>query len=681
MLIVGTFTSFGSSYKMKLRESEGYTANAEFDNTISEPSGKSLEMIGQFDESIGMPYTMYIEGDFLYIASPWIGFIKMDISDSTRPNILGIHGAENEQYGGEFCIQDNIAYFADFFYLRILNITDFNNAVELERITDFSYCGNVKAYSNLLIVNDCVGYIRFYDITNPANLVLQNSLNLTHLEFKPYDFEYVDDILYIIGNHEDNSTLVIYDVTNINSPVYIGNYTTPYDSRGTKVKIDGSIAYVMTQYEFQVLNITIPASPSLIYSKTLSQNFIYLCDMILVEETVYILNSSSLLTFDVSNSSDIHIIDEDIEHPYLQDFAFKDDYLYLSNPSYYELAIYDTLTPNNPQKTATFSFGGNCNDVCVDNKIAYLANRTNGTRIIDVSDSKNPQLIGSYSDGDSIDFVQVSGSILYALSYQNCLKLIDISNPSNPVLLGEYQSLLSRAEYCGIRISKNKVFLEQGLAGLEIIDVTDSSNPILLGNYTDHYIWNIETMNDFVLAVTADSTKDFLILDARDPTDIQLFSYLDFEEEFVTDIALEGNRAYLLCSGINRIDSIRIVNVAIPSSPKVLSSTRIDFGNVLDIEVSGDYLYLASLHEGLIVLKDNFNWLSYVGQSSDTNIYGINLVVEKGYIYMASGWEGMTIFKAFTSMKLVLLIIVPIVIIVVLVIFVLTFRTIKKRRG
>ena len=680
MLFVGTLSSLGSSFKMEVGENKGYSAVIAYDNTISEPSGKSLELLGQYDGNIGSPHSMFIEGDFLYITGPSAGLVKMDISDSIRPNILGIHKNENEFYGHEFCVQDNIAYFADVYYLRIADITDINNVVELDRISDSSLCTNVKAYGNLLIVNYYRGFIRFYDITDPANMVLHYSLNLTHLDFNPNDFDYVNDTLYILGSQDLNSTLVIYDVTTITSPIYVGNYTTPYESRGGKVIVEGSILYIMNDYEFQVLNISTPTSPSLIYSLTLSQKYNFLRGIILADETIYILNYSTLITFDVSNSSEISMVDNDAEHPYFRNFAFKDDYLYMINPNYNELIIYDTLTPNNPQKTTTFYFGGYSHDVCVDNKIAYVANRLNGTQILDVSVPENPRLIGTYSDGDSIDFVQVSGSILYASSYRKCLKLIDISNPSNPILLSEYQSLASNAEYSEIKVVKNKVFLGQGFPGLEIIDVTDSLNPTLLGSYTDDPIWGIEIMNNFVLADTAGAIGDLLILDADDPTDIQLISYLDLEEENVYEFALEGNIAYLLCSDLFSIDSILVVDVANPDNPKVQSSTKIDFGIIRNIEVSGDYLYLASLHEGLIVLKNTLLGLSYVGQSTDVNIYGLNLVIEKGYVYMASGWEGLTIFKAFTSMKITTIIIIPVVIVAVLVIFVLTFRIIRKRR-
>ncbi len=682
MLFAGTLSSFSSSNKMSVGNSESLSVKAEYDNTISEPSGQSLELLGQYDENLGMPYSLYREDDILYVTGPSLGLTKMDIGDPEHPNILGIYRNISQFYGVEFCVKNNIAYFADIFDLRVVDITDINNAVELARITDFdSICTNVKAYDDLLIVNDYGGFIRFYNITDPANLVLINSLNLTQHDFGPYDYEYIDDTLYIVGNQEDNSSLVIYDVTDISSPVYVGNYTTPYESRGTKVKVDGSIAYIMNQVDFEVVNISNPTAPSLILNQTLVQNnYYYLRDMILVDDTVYILNSTTLITFDVSNSSEISLVDIDEVQPFLNDFVFKDDYLYITNHYYNELIIYDTLTQTNPQQNSIFYFGGFSHDVCVNNEIAYVANGENGTRILDVSNVANPKLIGSYADGDSIDFVEISGSILYAVSIGVCLKLIDVSNPNNPILLSEYRSKEWRASYIGFGISKDKVFLGQGFGGLEIIDVKDSSNPTLLGAYTDHYIYDIEIKDKFVLAAAFGGGDDLVILNTRDPTDIQLVSYLDLEGEYVDNIALEGNIAYLLCSDYSFVDSIRVVNVVNPNNPRVKSSTRIDFGNIINIEVSGDYLYLASIHEGLIVLKSTLLGLSYVGQSTDVNIYGLNLVIEKGYVFMASGWEGLTIFKAFSSMKLTTIIIIPVVIVAVLVIFVLTFRIIRKRR-
>lgn len=680
LLFVGTLTYFGSNFKPSEGTSEEMVANDEFDNTISEPSGKSLEMLGQYDENLGMPHSMYIEGDNLYISGGDLGIAKISISDPVHPNILGNYRNESQHYGGlEFCVQDNIAYFADFYFLRVVDVTDINNAVELTRISDDGLLTNVKAYDDLLIVNDFYGFIRFYNISDPANLILINSLNLTHLDYRPHDYDYIDDTLYILGNQNDNSSLVIYDVTDFNSPVYVGNYTTPYESSGLKLVVDGSIAYIMNQKDLEVVNITIPTAPSLILNQTLTNNYNNLQDLMLIDDTLYILNYTTLVTFDVSNSSEITIVDIDFGQTYYRDFVFKDDYLYLSNPIFYRLEIYEILIQTNPQRSSTFYFGGFSNEICVENEIAYVANDRNGTLILDVSDATNPRLIGSYFDGDRFDIVEVSGSILYALSYQKCLKLIDISDPSNPILLSEYQSDTVTASYFNLEIVKDKVIIAQGFGGLEIIDVSDSSNPKLLGAYTDQYIYDIELMNDYIIANSFNGINDFIIFKAKDPTNIQLVSSLNLEEFWVSEITVEGNRAYLLCNNLGSGENIQIVSITDPKNPKVIESTRIDIGSIITMEARGDFLYLGS-NEGLIVLRNSFDRLTYVGRSAVSNIYGVGITIDDGYIFMASGYEGLTIFKAFPSVSITTIIIISVVVVVVVIFAVLITIIIKQKR-
>ncbi|MHA1365480.1 MAG: LVIVD repeat-containing protein [Candidatus Heimdallarchaeota archaeon] len=687
LLFVGTLSSFSSGYRPTESCSEETLTKSEYENTISEPSGKSLELLGQYDENIGVPKSLFVEENFLYILSDTAGLIKMDISDSTRPNILGINKSATNWECSEFFVKDSILYYLDGHHqIVIVNITDFNNLVELEGIETFSYSQSMKIYGNLLIIESSTGYvfidqasyISIYDISNPTNVVLLNLFNFTHLNSYQKDFEYFDDTLYITANQENYSILVIYDVTNISNPVYLGNYTTAYNSNYQNIIVDELTAYVINGSELHVFNVTNLSTPTFLDSIILPHENNYWREIKLVEDSLYITNSSAIITLDASNNLDIQIVDMDIVSGYLRDFTIKDSYLFIIDSTYSELLTYDLITPHNPQKANTFYFGGNCKDICVDKKIAYIANSYNGTQILDISDPKNPRLIGLYADGDSIDSVQVSGQILYATSFEKCLKLIDISDPSNPILLSEYRSENNYANYLEAKVSKNKVYLVHRFAGLEIIDVTDSSNPTLLGSYTDDFILNIKLKNNFLLI----GMRDLRILDVSDPTDIQLVSSLSFEGDFVTDIALEGNRAYLLSSywGIERI---RVVNVANPNRPKNIGSTRIDsdnINNIDNIEVSGDYLYLTSFHEGLIVLKNTFDRLSYVGQSSDENNCGLNLVVEKGFVYMASGYEGLSIFDAFTSVKLTTIIIIIVVIAVVVIVAVLIFRIIKTRR-
>jgi len=522
ILFVATFSTFDSSYI----PSEGSLSKAEYNTTISESSGENLELLGQYDENIGRPRTMFIEENFLYIKSQSAGLIKMDVSDSTRPNILGINKLATNWYGNQFCIQDSILYLNDGFYIKVVY-----------------YCNDVKVYGNLLITNWESGFICSYDISDPTNIVLLNLLNLTHLDYRLDDFDYFNDTLYIISNQESNSTLVIYDVSNFSNPVYLGNYTSPYDTNSEKIIVDESNAYVINDHELLVYNITNLTTPTLLDSITLTQGYEDLCELKLVEDSLYIASRSTIITLDVSNNTDI-----------------QNNYAFIINSEYSELIIYDITVPNNPQKVNTYYFGGYSHSVCVDKKIAYVANGYNGTQIIDISDPKKPK--------DCIDNVQVVGSILYASSIYNCLKLIDISDPSNPILLSEYRSKTSHTNYANIKIAKNKVFLIHGYNGLEIVDVSDSTKPTFLGNYTDSFIMDIEIMNNYVIAEAYEKEPTIIILDVSNPTNIQKISTLDYDGHYVKEISVAGNRAYLLSNEEDMSMSISIVNIGNPKNPK-----------------------------------------------------------------------------------------------------------------
>ena len=676
MLIVGTVIS--TSYDFELKESEGNLTKAVITETISESSGKKLELLGQYDENIGKPSSMYIEGDFLYTTSASAGLVKINISDPIEPKIVGINRNESERYSSGFCIKNNIGYFPCFNYIRVVNVTDINNVVELDRIPEIYYRTKAKAYGNLLIVNNDHNYIKIFDITDPVNMILLNTLDFTHLDFAAVNFDYEDDNLYLAGLNDNNSTLVIYNLADINNPVYLGNYTAQYKSLGMKVIVEDSIAYIMNEYDLQVISLLNLTAPSLIKTITFSlENSVELDDMILADETIYIIKDLELFVYDVSNSANIFVIDKKIEFQNLQELAIQENYLYITSPYTFEIIIYDTSTPSSLIRASTFSFGGYSYDVCVEKKIAYVANSGGGIQILDVSEAKKPKIIGSYYDGDIITLVKKSGAILFSITQYKCMKMIDVSNPRSPILLGQYQFEMLHNIF-DFKISENRVFLIDPHEGLEIIDVSDKSNPKLLGSqYQKRYMSCLDVKNDFVIT---NYPEGFQILDVSNPSDIQIISKSEIGGGTIVDkIFIEGNRIYLFSfdheySGY----IIYVVNIDNIKKPKLISLTYFDF-TISDIKVNGDYLYLLATGK-LIVLRNNFGRLSYVGQSTETEINEVNLAIDKGFVYIASGYDGLKIFKAFSSMKITTIIIISSAFTAVLIISVIIFLILRKKR-
>lgn len=73
-------------------------------------------------------------------------------------------------------------------------------------------------------------------------------------------------------------------------------------------------------------------------------------------------------------------------------------------------------------------------DVFVDGSYAYVADRSNGFEIFDITDPTNPIEVDSYSHGDWTNGVFVSGSYLYVANDDGGLEIFTwITNPSVPL--------------------------------------------------------------------------------------------------------------------------------------------------------------------------------------------------------------------------------------------------------
>ena len=74
-------------------------------------------------------------------------------------------------------------------------------------------------------------------------------------------------------------------------------------------------------------------------------------------------------------------------------------------------------------------------EVAQADKYIFVADKSSGLQIIDVSDPTSPSLVGSYDTQCTADDVALAGG--YAYVADECgLQIIDISNPASPSLVG-----------------------------------------------------------------------------------------------------------------------------------------------------------------------------------------------------------------------------------------------------
>jgi hypothetical protein len=144
------------------------------------------------------------------------------------------------------------------------------------------------------------------------------------------------------------------------------------------------------------------------------------------------------------------------------------------------LKVVDISDVSNPIVVDSISFPGQCWDVSVFGDFAYVGNDIDGLRIVDITDPNNISLVSTFLPAleSGFEYTQVVGSIAYAASKIG-LYILDVADPSNPIELG-----FSPSNYGSwhVHVVDSIAYLPEFDAGIRVVNVSDPANPIDLGN-------------------------------------------------------------------------------------------------------------------------------------------------------------------------------------------------------
>ena len=285
---------------------------------------------------------------------------------------------------------------------------------------------------------------------------------------------------------------------------------------------------------------------------------------------------------------------------------------------------------------------GEAKGIAVCGRYAYLAHGGGGLKIIDVGNPAAPVLIGSYqTDGDARG-VAVSGSFVYLADTTGGLKVFDVSNPARPMLTGQYVAV-DDLDHTALRnaydvsIQGTVAYVAYDFLGLQIVDVSDPANPRLLkGLKTPSWAYEFSPRGTYGYLVH--SACGLLTLDISVPEAARQ----------VGALALSGNPTGLCVHGryacIAAGDHFHIVDVALPSSPKLIATYDTP-GQANKVFVKGACVYIADGPAGVQILDvSDPHGPKWVG-TYDTLGNANDLTVSNGLIYVSDGKEGMVILE------------------------------------
>jgi hypothetical protein len=305
--------------------------------------------------------------------------------------------------------------------------------------------------------------------------------------------------------------------------------------------------------------------------------------------------------------------------------------------------------------------GGSASTVAADGKTVYSSNGAY-LEIIDFPDADDPSRMGrialpvSAADialGDGHVYVTVNDVPLAGdADGEYGLIAVSITDPANPQIV---DTLNTHGDAQGVAVADDYVYVADGENGLRIIDRSDPAHMREVGSLVlNHKAGDVEVVGGYTYLSAGQSLR---VVDVSDPTRPRMVSSVHLGAHAMS-LAVADGYVYVFAfdfpsrrEATGRVawrgtHGLRVVDISNPRKPQAMSLyEHNDF--VGDVEVTGDYVYLAGMEGGLpmIDVADKASPKFAAGVSSDRRITGSSVAVAGDAVYLAAGHNGLYVLE------------------------------------
>lgn len=307
----------------------------------------------------------------------------------------------------------------------------------------------------------------------------------------------------------------------------------------------------------------------------------------------------------------------------------------------------------NVQLVANFDTTGTATAVCVANGMAYVADGSDGLKIIDVSNPATPVLKGTFPTNGAAGEIAVKDSFVYLAMTKNFgggTYVLNVSNPANPSLVTFIKSTGSIGD-SGVAVSGSRLFIagsggntDEYFSKLSMFDLTDPSAPRLMDQWKlGRDIGRVSAAGS--MAAVAHVETGPMIFDASSS---QLRLQGIFYTGDVSDVAFLGrdpvfstqNEYYRVATRAAGIQTLATDQSTL--TPRGAYYTR---NEVNALCTNGRMIYAATDTDGLLILEaltlDNLVLKGkYITATS-----ALDVATDGSYLYVANGADGLTILR------------------------------------
>ncbi|MFC1555805.1 FlgD immunoglobulin-like domain containing protein [candidate division KSB1 bacterium] len=348
---IGSYDTNGEAYSVSISNQYAFIADNQLGLKIIDVSDKSNPTLVESIFTGGFAEKVTIEGSYAFVPSGFAGLMIIDISDPSNPESVAsyINGSTSR-----IAITDHYAYVIDedidildisnpsdptkiseiddypynsydlyiegnflfitggqygqYNYLKIYNIEDRSNPVEVGIYESPDYLDMVEVHDDIAYVSKDILGIELIDISDPANPVKLSEFSTGSQITK---FCIKDSTIYLSDTYNG---LIILDTSDPGSPSQIGSCPTDSYLRG--VDVWGNYAFLADGFAgLMVLNISDPGNPSLLsryatdydaFDILYHNNYVYLADG---RDGLYIFNTFVEKKGDVNQDGLANIFD------------------------------------------------------------------------------------------------------------------------------------------------------------------------------------------------------------------------------------------------------------------------------------------------------------------------------------------------------------------------------------
>jgi hypothetical protein len=401
--------------------------------------------------------------------------------------------------------------------------------------------------------------------------------------------------------------LQVINVSSPASPTRVGGYDT--SGEANRVVVSGSSAYVADGSSgLQIIDITTATAPRWVggYDTSgsasdvaVSSNFAYVAD-----------GASGLEIVDISDPASPKWKSGVVIWPSVESVVVHSGYAYVKG-SDLSIKIIDVRDPTNPGQAPTWE-GSGFHDVAMASSVAFFA-QASGVAVYDVSRPWSPLGVGAGSTRPLTFAVALSGGYAYTAEGYNGLQIIDVRRPSQPRPVGSAHDI-GVANH--VRVSGNYAYVTcylwqgydnsgRGQAGLQIVDVRDPTKPRRVGGcavMSDAGTTGVEVSGTYAYVACGGqfAPQSLAVVDVSNPASPKWVASL-LGGISANGLAVLGNRAYLAFGGFSGKAVLESVEITDPLHPTVIGRCELG-GYPYRVAVSGNHAFVSDIHEGLHIV-------------------------------------------------------------------------------